>query len=213
MKQNAQAAMKLPVSDGKKLTAYLDEAGAVRQIAEHPADLVYPAHKAASCRLVIDNGPQLEWWQEVGEITFVIDATTATRAYSPVDRPLDDVRADGLARLVSHYHGLLAAGFEYPAASGRRVQIDDQDRANIAAVGSEARAAKRGETDWPANFAWRMLDNGYLPLASSDDMIALGEAAKAAFMTIRRAYWLHRDTIAALGSVAEIAAHDVSRNW
>jgi hypothetical protein len=125
-------------------------------------------------------------------------------------RPLVDLRAEKLAALARRYDAALAAGMTY---QGKVLQLRAADQQNIAAMGQEARWARAAGLPWPADFAWRMADNSFLPLPDAAAMIALGEAAKAEVYRLRQAKWAHADALNAATTAAEIAAYDIETGW
>lgn len=125
-------------------------------------------------------------------------------------RPPADLRAEKLAALERRYEAALAAGMAY---HGKVLQLRAVDQQNITAMGQEARWALAAAAPWPADFAWRMADNSFLPLADAPAMIALGEAAKAEIQRLRRVKWAHADALAAAATAAAIAAYDIEAGW
>lgn len=167
-----------------------------------------------SARPLVDDAPDLAWWQQLNGFRYDVKAAVVTKVYDVGPKPLRDVKAMRKAQLKQLYADRLALGFEYPQGSGRHVQIRDEDRDNIGNVGSEARWSKAaGGAGWQPDFAWRMLENDFLPLPTPDDMISLGVAAKVAFLIIRRRYWTLADQIDQLQSAAAVAAFDLTPNW
>lgn len=124
--------------------------------------------------------------------------------------PLEILRARKIGALKERYAAALAAGMLY---AGRPLQIGEPDQQNIATMGQEARWALASNAPWPADFAWRMADNSFLPLADAQAMIALGEAAKAEVYRLRQVKWTHADAIAAATSVAAIESHNIDSGW
>lgn len=123
---------------------------------------------------------------------------------------LDVLKARKSQALQERYAAALAAGMTY---AGCVLQITEPDQQNIATMGQEARWALAGKVSWPADFAWRMADNSFLPLPDPAAMIALGEAAKAEIYRLRRVKWTHADAIASAENVAGLEAHDVNSGW
>lgn len=124
--------------------------------------------------------------------------------------PDELARAKRQADIDARFRAALEAGMAY---QGKVLQIREADQQNIAAVGQEARWAKLAGSGWPANFAWRMAGNDYLPLPLPDDMIALGEAAKAEVFRLRLVKWAHADAVAALVDPEATAAYDIETGW
>ena len=124
--------------------------------------------------------------------------------------PLDRLKERKNRALHDRYTAALAAGMNY---AGRVLQIGESDQQTIATMGQEARWALANNLAWPADFAWRMADNSFLPLADPAAMIALGDAAKAEVYRLRQLKWAHADAIAAAGSVAALEAYDIDNGW
>lgn len=124
--------------------------------------------------------------------------------------PLAIAKAAKLDQLQVRYAAALAAGMDY---AGRQLQIREVDQQNITAMGQEARWALASNSAWPGNFAWRMLDNSFLPIPDPQAMIALGEAAKSEVYRLRQVKWAHADAIAAAANIAALNAHDIENGW
>jgi hypothetical protein len=124
--------------------------------------------------------------------------------------PVEIARARRLTALTARYLAALDAGMTY---QGKVLQIRENDQINITAVGQEARWALAGGIAWPANFAWRMADNSFLPLPTPQHMIALGEAAKAEVYRLRQVKWGHAAAIAAMETAEAVNAHDIEAGW
>jgi hypothetical protein len=124
--------------------------------------------------------------------------------------PLAIAQVEKLRHLQARYAAALAEGMNY---GGSQLQIREVDQQNITAMGQEARWALASGGVWPTNFAWRMLDNSFLPVPDPQAMIALGEAAKAEVYRLRQVKWAHADAIAAAGSIAALNAHDIENGW
>jgi hypothetical protein len=124
--------------------------------------------------------------------------------------PLDDLKADLLARIAARYDAALEVGMAY---QGKTLQIRPQDQANLTTMGNEARWAKAVGAAWPADFAWRMKDDTFLSLSTADAMIALGEAAKAEVYRLRRVKWAHDDAVKALATADQIDAYNIETGW
>lgn len=125
-------------------------------------------------------------------------------------RPPEQARAARLRDLAARYETALAAGMAY---GGKVLQIREADQQNIAIMGQEARWALAGGVPWPPDFAWRMADNSFLPLADAAAMIALGLAAKTEIHRLRQVKWQHADALAAAESTASIDAYDIGTGW
>lgn len=132
----------------------------------------------------------------------------------PTQLELDLViaRTAKLAALVTAFDSAVAGGV---AHGGKLLQIRDADRANINGQASRAIASllPGGGVTWPADFAWRMADNSYLPLATPADMLALGAAASDRYAALRRRLGDLKDAIAGAADLAELEAIDVGAGW
>ena len=124
--------------------------------------------------------------------------------------PVEVIRQNAIDAAARRYDAALAAGMSY---GGKVLQIREPDQANLTTMGNEARWAKAAGAAWPADFAWRMADDTFLPVPTTDAMIALGEAAKAEVYRLRRVKWLHVDALLALASSADIAGYNIETGW
>jgi hypothetical protein len=80
-------------------------------------------------------------------------------------------------------------------------------------MGNEARWAEVNEVAWPAQFAWRMADDSFFPLATPGAMIALAEAAKAEVYRLRQVKWGHADAVRNLAQASDIDAYNFETGW
>nr|WP_298685221.1 DUF4376 domain-containing protein [uncultured Dongia sp.] len=124
--------------------------------------------------------------------------------------PLDLIKVQRVDEVGALYDAALIAGMAY---QGTVLQIRPQDQANLTTMGNEARWAKALGAAWPTQFAWRMADDTFLALPTADDMIALGEAAKAEVYRLRLVSWGHKDAITALETAEAVLAYDISSGW
>lgn len=124
--------------------------------------------------------------------------------------PVEIIRQSVIDAVALRYEAALAAGMSY---GGKILQIREQDQANLTTMGNEARWAKAVGRAWPTDFAWRMADDSFLAVPTPDDMVALGEAAKAEVYRLRCVKWLHVDALRALGTGADIAGYNFETGW
>lgn len=124
--------------------------------------------------------------------------------------PAHLARERAMDAIAARYDQALAAGMPY---AGKVLQIRAQDQANLTTMGNEARWAKATGAPWPSDFNWRMADDSFLHLSTADDMIALGEAAKAEVYRLRLVKWRHADAVNRLGAVEDIEAYDLEAGW
>jgi len=115
------------------------------------------------------------------------------------------------AAIEAAFAAAVAAGVEY---GGKVLQIDDASRANISGQAVRAAAAVAGlnAVTWPETFAWRMLDNTYLPL-SATDMLDMAQAASDRYIALRFRLGQLKDALAAATTADEVAAIDPSSGW
>lgn len=124
----------------------------------------------------------------------------------PKERALEIVEP----KIDAMFKAKLEEGFAY---AGKVLQIREQDQVNVSALGQEARWAKLLQVPWPANFAWRCIDDSFLPVGAADAMIALGEAVKAEVYRLRLVKWQHVDAVRALEQGDDILAYDFTTGW
>lgn len=101
------------------------------------------------------------------------------------DRSVADAIDEAVARIDGEYVAQIARGTTY---SGKPLQIDPASTANMTAVAAQISA----EVPLPADFAWRMADNTFLPVTAAQ-MIGLATTASARVMALRKAMWAAKD--------------------
>jgi hypothetical protein len=79
--------------------------------------------------------------------------------------------------------------------NGRPLQIRDQDRRNLDGAAASALAVKLGAGTWNPGTIWMMGDNMPLSVPTPDDMLAMGQFAKAAFEALMYRKWTARTAI------------------
>lgn len=124
--------------------------------------------------------------------------------------PPETLRVEKLAAIEQRFQQALAAGLAY---GGKVLQIRPQDQINLTTMGNEARWALAANAPWPADFAWRMADDSFLPVADAATMIALAEAAKAEVYRLNQLKWQHVDAVRALAEAGAIASYDFNIGW
>lgn len=117
-------------------------------------------------------------------------------------RSLAEAQAEAFARIDAEYAARIAAGMTH---AGRPVEIDEASTARMNAAASLHLAGV-----FPAGFAWRMADNGFLPL-TGPQMVALAAAAAARVLALRQARWAARDAIR--NATTRAAADAVTATW
>jgi hypothetical protein len=108
-----------------------------------------------------------------------------------------------LDELSSVFEAKVLAGLTH---QGAVFQIDEQSRANIAAMATFAISANLGGP-WPKDFYWIAADNTHVPM-SSTEMLAFAQAAGAYVSSLILKQRGVKDAIAAATSVAEVDAID-----
>ena len=124
--------------------------------------------------------------------------------------PVEIIRAEKLSAIQQRFESQLEAGLDY---GGKVLQIRSQDQINLTTMGNEARWALAMNAPWPADFAWRMADDSFLPVAEAATMIALAEAAKAEVYRLNQLKWQHVDAVRALAEAGAIANYDFNIGW
>ena len=96
---------------------------------------------------------------------------------------------------------------------GKLIQLDPDSRANINAAHSLAKDCWSGLAVWPADFAWRAMDNEFLPLPTPELMIAMGQTGLAVYNALLKAGWAHKDAIAGLATADAVLNYDITVGW
>lgn len=135
-------------------------------------------------------------------MTTIIFAPGGTRTVVD-DRTLSESIAEAVERIRAEYDAQIAKGTLY---SGRPLQIDPASTANMTAVAAQVGAG----IALPADFAWRMGDNTFLPV-TGNQVIGLATTASARVMALRKAMWAAIDAARAAKTVA--AADAVKAAW
>ena len=73
--------------------------------------------------------------------------------------------------------------------------------------------AQSSAVSWPAEFAWRMEDNSFLPLPVPSMMIEMATAAANEVYRLRQVAWGHKDALTALETAEAVAAYDIEEGW
>lgn len=95
---------------------------------------------------------------------------------------------------------------------GKRIQVDDSSRANIASMVLNASLAKSGALPWPASISqgWISLDNTRIALATPDAGIALGATVGDWYATARQNSRTLKDAALASDNPESI---DITTGW
>lgn len=144
-------------------------------------------------------------WPEGEDLPSAEDIAQWTAEYA-----LATGRAAKRAAVDARLAAALDAGMAY---GGAVLQIREPDQQNIIAMSQRAGLAAGGAVSWPAEFAWRMADDSYLPLPVPSMMIELATAAANEVYRLRQVAWGHKDALDALESAAAIEAYDIEAGW
>lgn len=126
------------------------------------------------------------------------------------DRDVEDAQAGALIRLQRYYEATLAAGRAYDE---HVFQIDQPSLLNFSGQVQFAMIVKAGFASWPESFGWITMDNSLYLLSTPDEMIALGLDIAGYVATLTFTNRAYKDAIAALTSVADCDAFDVTQGW
>ena len=94
-----------------------------------------------------------------------------------------------------------------------RVQCRPSDLTNMSGAIQFAQMCIVSQSGWPEGFGWRTRNDVLLPLATPEEMVALGIRAFQFVYGKRTVAWAKKDAIDALGSLAAVAAYDVAGGW
>lgn len=131
-------------------------------------------------------------------IVFRADGTRET-----IDnRTLAEAQAEAFARIEAEFAARIAVGIQHV---GRPLDIDEASTTRMTAA-----AALHLAGTFPANFAWRMADNSFLPL-TGPQMVAMAAAAAARVLALRQARWAARDAVRA--ATTREAADSIAAVW
>jgi hypothetical protein len=129
-------------------------------------------------------------------------ALDGTRTVSDT-RTLAEAQAEAVARIDLEFAAKIAEGMAW---HGKRLQIDDRATANMTAVAAFTTKAN----PLPADFAWRMADNSFLPM-NSTQQATMAATAAGYVMSLRRAMWAAKD--AARAAITREEADAVQPVW
>lgn len=122
------------------------------------------------------------------------------------ERPLNDVRADVLARLRNKRDALLEGGFTWDGSEFDSDTAVSQPRL----LGLFATAISGGI---PASgYPWRLKDNSWRVLSAAD-AIAVWRAFQSNMASLFAAFAVHEATVTALTSADALRAYDVEAGW
>jgi hypothetical protein len=117
-------------------------------------------------------------------------------------RTLADAVAEAIARIDADFAQRITAGMTW---SGKPLQIDPASTANMTSVSA---LTSKGSA-LPADFAWRMGDNTFLPMTAAQQA-SMAAAAAAYVMALRKAMWAAKDAARAARTREEADAVQVA---
>ena len=127
--------------------------------------------------------------------------------------PLAALRERKLQAIEERYQAALANGVLF---RGKTLQLRPQDQQNLIAKGARAKFVLAGLGRWPADAAWIMADNSFLPLDAAG-MSEMADAAEAQVTAWRFLARRHKDAILALtapeATPEAILAYDIEKGW
>lgn len=129
----------------------------------------------------------------------------------PPPPDLDALRAAKRRAIEIAWVAAVDAGMPW---AGKVLQIDDASRQNIGNMALLAGLVVQGVEgmEWPADMAWRMADNSWLPL-SAGEMLTMASAVVDRYRALRLNVAALKDALAAAVTVEAIAAVDPSTGW
>lgn len=122
------------------------------------------------------------------------------------ERPLNDVRADVLARLRNKRDALLEGGFTWDGSTFDSDTAVSQPRL----LGLFATAIAGGIP--PSGYPWRLKNNSWRVLSAAD-AIAVWGAFQGHMAALFGAFAVHEATVTALTSADALRAYDVEAGW
>lgn len=198
------------------LYAIINEQGQVVETEDRkddPINVKKLKNKLAMLRPVVFNNDPLAPWQEYGEPVDTVFNDHVSRRLPAKDKDVSKLkreRQDEVDRLLMKRW---EDGVEFPDNAAKYLQLRPEDQANITAMAMQAMLAKQGRLTWPSNFRWRLKDNTFLPLPSTDAMLELASSAAEAVLHHRAVAWAHKDNIEAKTTAKEVFEYDINVGW
>lgn len=141
-----------------------------------------------------------------------LDVGNTPEPYMNNEDIVKDAKDKKKAELSKKLDELRELGFEFPDASGERVQVREVDIINI--TGLTVRASLAGQLGgWPGNFTWTSRDNNPINISTAQDMLVMGEKAFATISGLLLSYRRKKDEIMALLTLEEVNNYDTDDNW
>ena len=159
--------------------------------------------------------PELEPWQETNGWEYEVLETEVNKTANIQSKDLSLMKENKSDAVDALLNSKLETGFEWPAASGKFVQLRPQDQQNIASSTLRAVAVltSGGAMTWPADFEWRMSDNSFVAITSASQMLGMTTAAMDFVVALRKASWDHKDAILALSTSQAVYEYDITTDW
>ena len=164
-------------------------------------------------RPLIADLPKLEWWQIIDGHSIDIQPDKVVKTYRVSPRPIEELQRQRKREVDALLLERAAVGMEFPAGSGKRVQLRPEDLTNIIGISDLVDKVKTLGKRWPDNFRWRLADNAFSPPIDPDQMVDFAYDCAMFVYRNRVVAWAHKDAIAALADPAAVVAYDITTGW